>query len=169
MRKWIVLGLIVAVAFVGWQAASPWMAMDTLRDAAREGDRETLEQNIDFPALRESAKAELYEQVEAEAQANRDNPIAAALGSNLAKGFIDGTVDALVTPSGVSTMLVTGRALPTGRAADTQPEIDWHVKWTGLGTFRAVPETHDGKSHPSLIFKRDGLGWKLAGVDIPDA
>ena len=168
MRKWIVLGLVVVVAFIGWQAASPWMAMDALRDAAREGDRETLEQNIDFPALRESAKAELYGQVEQEARKrDESDPIAAVLGSGLAKGFIDGTVDALVTPSGVSTMLVTGKALPTGKDADTQPEIDWHVEWTGLGTFRAVPETHDSKANPSLIFKRDGLGWKLVGVDIP--
>ncbi|WEK47591.1 MAG: DUF2939 domain-containing protein [Candidatus Andeanibacterium colombiense] len=167
-RLVIVLGVIVLVALAGWQAMSPWMALDTLRDAAREGDTVTLEQNIDFPALRESAKSELYQQVQAEARKHDANdPLAGLLGSELAKRFISGTVDALVTPGGVSAMLITGKALPGDKDADTQPEIDWHVKWVGPRTFRAVPETKDGKAHPSLIFKRAGLSWKLAGIDIP--
>lgn len=168
MRKPVMIGLVVlALTAAGWQAISPWMAMDSLRDAAREGDRQALEQSIDFPALRASVKSEMYEQVEAEVRRNGDDESLAGIAAKFAKGFIDGTVDAVITPNGMSAMLVTGSLIPPQQGPDAAKEIDWEVKWDSLGTFRAVPDSKDGQAQPALIFKRDGLGWKLAGVDIP--
>jgi hypothetical protein len=169
MRKLVLIGLVGLAALAGWQIASPWMAMDTLRDAARENDREGLEQNIDFPALRQSVKSEMYDQIETEARRRGDDDVLASIGTNFAKGFVDGTVDAVITPGGMSAMLVTGNLVPREKGTDAAREIDWGVRWVSFNSFHAVPESKDGKPHPSLIFRRDGWSWKLAGIDIPDA
>jgi hypothetical protein len=161
MRKWIIPVLAVLIVLVSWQAASPWMAMDTLRDAAREGDQEDLADAVDFPALRASVKSELREEIVEE---GRGRGVAGLLPLVL----IDRVVDRVVTPEGLSALLVSGRVLRDGNPDVTDKEIDWHVRWTDLGSFRAVPDVGDGKVHPSLIFKRDGLSWNLVGIDIPD-
>jgi len=165
MRKYILIGLALLTVFAGWQIASPWMAMDTLRDAAREGDCETLEDSIDFPALRESVKGELYQRIDIE----RGDGGAGERDGGFAKVFADSIVDALVTPKGVGAMLVTGSLIPRTRGPDADEEVDWHVRMTAFDTFRADPVVSDGQARPSLIFKRSGLGWKLAGIDVPDA
>ena len=168
MRKWIVIVLGAAAALlIGWQVLSPWIAMDALRDAAREGDRDTLEENIDFPALRASVKAELFQQIEAEARKRGDEEGLASIGTKFAKGFVDGTVDAVITPSGVSGMLTSGSLIPRTQGTAQAQEIDWKVKWVSFDTFHAYPAQDDGTVHPALVFKRDGLGWKLSGLDIP--
>ena len=160
MRKWIVPLAVVLIALVGWQVASPWMALDTLRDAAREGDQRDLAAAIDFPELRASVKSELREEIAEEAPSH-------GLAGLLPLVLVDHLVDRVVTPQGLSALLVSGHFL---RDDDPEPgkEIDWHVKWTGPGSFRAVPEVGDGKVHPSLQFRRSGLSWNLVGIDIPD-
>lgn len=162
MRKLIVIVVVVACALAAWLVISPWMAMGELRDAAREGDKAALEQQIDFPALRESVKGELLAQVRAE---QADNPLA-VIGNSLAEGFVEGTVEAVVTPDGMSALLVTGNFIP---ARDGEKDIEWDVERQSFDTFKAVPRLDDGSEHPALVFKRDGLSWKLAGIDIPEA
>ncbi|HTN13555.1 MAG TPA: DUF2939 domain-containing protein [Sphingomonadaceae bacterium] len=168
MRKLIVIGaVIVALLAGGWAFASPWIAMDSLRDAAREADREALEQNIDFPALRASLKEQMRAALSREASRRGENDPLKGSGALLANGFIDGVVDGVITPDGVGALLVTGSLVPM-RDGNPAREIDWAVQRTGLSSFRAVPKGENERAFPALVFTRDGLSWKLAAIDIPE-
>lgn len=168
MRKLIVIGAVIVALLAGvWAFASPWIAMDSLRDAAREADREALEQSIDFPALRASLKEQMRAQIAQEAKRRGvENPMKGA-SALLAAGFIDGVVDGVITPDGVGSLLVTGSLVPR-RDGKPAEEIDWDVERTGFSSFRAVPKGEDGTAFPALVFTRDGLSWKLAAIDIPE-
>ncbi|WP_054529442.1 DUF2939 domain-containing protein [Erythrobacter sp. SG61-1L] len=168
MRKFIVIGAVLVALLAGaWAVASPWIAMDSLRDAAREADREALEQTIDFPALRSSLKDQMRAQIRQEAARRGQSDPMQGAGALLANGFIDGVVDSVITPDGMAALLVTGSLVPK---RDGQPakEIDWDVERTGLSSFRAVPKGENGEAFPALVFTRDGMSWKLAAIDIPE-
>ncbi|HZF44982.1 MAG TPA: DUF2939 domain-containing protein, partial [Sphingomonadaceae bacterium] len=156
MRKLILSGALLALLLaVGWAFASPWIAMDGLRDAAREADRGSLEESIDFPALRASLKEQMREQIAQEAAKRGEaNPMQGA-GALLASGFLDGVVDSVITPDGMAALLVTGSLVPM-RDGKPAKEIDWAVERTGLNSFRAVPKGENGKASPALVFTRSG-------------
>lgn len=168
MRKFIVIGAaLLALLAAGWAFASPWIAMDSLRDAAREADRESLEETIDFPALRSSLKDQMRAQIAQEAARRGEANPMQGVGALIANDFIDGIVDSVITPDGMAALLVTGSLVPK---RDGQPakEIDWDVERTGFSTFRAVPKGENGEAFPALVFSRSGLSWKLAAIDIPE-
>lgn len=168
MRKLILGAAVLALLLAAtWAVASPWIAMDGLRDAAREADRGSLEESIDFPALRASLKQQMREQIAQEAAKRGEaNPMQGA-GALLASGFLDGVVDSVITPDGMAALLVTGSLVPM-RDGKPAKEIDWDVERTSLNSFRAVPKGENGKAYPALVFTRSGLSWKLAAIDIPE-
>ncbi|NVE96086.1 DUF2939 domain-containing protein, partial [Altererythrobacter lutimaris] len=60
MKKWMIgAAVLAAVLFGAWYFASPSYEMMQLKDAAEEGDPEELRDRIDFPAVRESMKAQM--------------------------------------------------------------------------------------------------------------
>ena len=168
MRKLILLAMLVLAGLGAWQFASPWIALDSLRDAAREADREALSERIDFPALRESLKVRMRKEIGEEAK-RRGVPggLAKVGGDLVANGFVDQVVDGTITPDGMAALLVTGSLVPQ-RTGVQAKEIDWEVDREGLTRFRAYPKGEDGQAYPSLLFVRSGLSWKLVALDIPE-
>lgn len=160
--------VLLLVAGAGWYWGSPAYAMSQLRDAALSGDEDALEDRIDFPSVRESLKADMAALMMAQV-ANQEQDGFAAFGAALAMGMVGPMVDAMVTPAGMATMVKQGRLQ---RPGDTQEDegapAEWTIEREGFDQFRAKPETTDGSEPPSLVFERDGLGWRLVEIDIPD-
>ncbi|MXO73727.1 DUF2939 domain-containing protein [Altererythrobacter aerius] len=166
----------IVLAGVAWYFASPAYAMSQLKSAAESGDAAALEDRIDFPKVRESLKTQLRAAMATELARPemKDNPFG-ALGAMLAMGMVYGMVEGFVTPEGMSAMIAEGRMqrpgqspapAPADGAADRQP-VDWTVDRDGFDRFTATPVTPDGGPAPSLVFERDGLGWKLSGLELP--
>ena len=168
-RKYIVIGLVVAFAagVAGWYAASPWYAMRQLREAAVEGNADDLEERIDFPSVREALKADLSARMAAEMM-KQDQRGFGALGSAFAMGFLNTMVDALITPQGMAAMIKQGKLERPNEAPSNAEPVDWIVERDGFDRFRATPDAPEVDNPPSLVFERDGLGWKLVELDIPD-
>ncbi len=165
MRKWIIITLLALCVAAGWIFASPWLAMQGLRNAALGRDADALEQRVDFPAVRESLKGQLQQQVAREARQRGDDPIA-GVGALLAGSLVGTLVDRTVTPEGVANLLETGQL--TGRTpGQSEPEAEWQVSRKGLTRFTATPVARNGDPAPVLHFERQGLSWKLVGVDVP--
>jgi hypothetical protein len=59
-RSWVLIG-IIAVIVIGVVAyeLSPLFAFNSLKRAAKSGDRDRLEQVVDFPAVRENLKSQI--------------------------------------------------------------------------------------------------------------
>lgn len=173
-RLWFALAIVVLIATVGgWYVASPAYAMSQLKSAAETGDADQLEERIDFPKVRESLKSQLRAVMAREIAKPelQDNPFG-KLGAMVAMGMVDGMVEGFVTPESISEMIKEGKMKRPGqvqvpvKAVNARP-VDWTIKRDGLDKFSASPTAPDGKPAPRLLFERDGLGWKLAGLKLP--
>ncbi|WP_298162293.1 DUF2939 domain-containing protein [Brevundimonas sp.] len=175
---------IVVLAVVGFLVAyfgTPILTVNALVAAAKAGDEAALEQLVDFPAFRESLKDELTTRLMAEAQADPDvrNSGLGGLGMMLAPMLVGGAVDALVNAPTIAAMVRTADTPdPTDAAAALTPEsegegqdIRQSYAYRDLNTFVLGLTDPDRPDETlKLLLKRQGLfGWKLAGVDLPDA
>lgn len=181
MSRKVLIGFLGlgAVLFLGAYFASPMLAVRGLIDAARTGDEVRLERLVDFPAFRDSLKDELNARLRAEMRAElggRDSPLG-GLGMMLAPALIGGAVDALVTAPAIASMVRTAEAPdPLDRSRPASPDGDdadirQSYGYRGLNTFALTLTDPD---HPEaaldLLLERRGLfGWRLAGVDLPEA
>ena len=178
MRVGAIMGGVAALA-VGWYAVSPFWAQHQLQLALDSGDSAEIAREVDFPAVRASLKDQLDQRIGGAAGTN----VLAQFGAVIAATVSDRMVDWLVTPEGLRRILATGHAAPSGAEAGNPgpsgdpagqtPRETWHVAWRSLDRFELVGDGGDsggnGGAPPRLVFRRDGLGWVLSGVVLPDA
>lgn len=170
MKKWAFVAIGVAIAAViAWYFASPGYAMMQLRDAALERDEAGLEQSIDFPRVRESLKVDFKAQLATEMTSGETEGFE-ALGAAMAMAMVDPMIDGFVNPQTMSRMITEGKLKRSedGEAATSSKDLEWSIERKGFSSFRAVPDVSEVEDPPSLLFERDGLGWKLVEVEIPD-
>lgn len=172
MRSKLIAIIAAAAVIVSggiWYFASPSYAMMQLRDAALEGNADELGDSIDFPAVRESLKADLRAELAKEV-VNDDGEGLRSFGSMIAMAMVDGLVEGFVTPESLEAMIKNGHfkdpEKPDSAAADQL--ADWSIERTGFSRFTATPDAPDGGKVPSLIFERDGLSWKLIRIKLSD-
>ncbi|WP_379678720.1 DUF2939 domain-containing protein [Massilia consociata] len=168
----VVAGLLAVSSY-----ASPYWRLYQLRTAVAERDAAKVAQHVDFPALRESVKAELVAQLGAGSlvpQA-RDNPFA-AFGKAMALAVIDPVVDAVVSPAGVTAMLEAGEVrirrepdpAPAPGRASTDGEGDKVRYDLAYRSWDRVAMTREGGGSGAFILHRHGLwSWKLGGIELP--
>ena len=173
--------VLAVVAFLVAYLASPILTVNAIVAAAKAGDEAALERMVDFPAFRDSLKDELTARLMAEAQADPDvrDSALGGLGMMLAPMLVGGAVDALVNAPTIAAMVRTAETSdPIDAATATTPEpesedrdIRQSYAYRDLNTFvlgLTDPDRPDQKL--KLLLKRQGLfGWKLAGIDLPDA
>ena len=153
MRKGRTLPLAAAAFLVflaaGWWFGSPWWTLWRIREAARAGDSEAVAAYVDFPALRASTREQL-------------GPRLGPFGSALAGP----AVDALVSPAALRLALGgggrSGGIGGSGGSGGGGPAKVELVR-TGAGEFRVRSDRAD------LVFRRHGLGWKLAEIRLSSA
>ena len=185
MNKKIVLGVAALLLLALASFASPWWSVWQMRSAAQAGDAEKLAEYVDFPALRESLKAEFFATVTKpmlEDPKMKDNPFA-GLGVMIANAMIGPMVDAMISPSGLASMLAGNRpsVTPKPTAAESTPARTEKTERAPTTSDR-VSQGHDDFSHFSIraqfdknppqdmamIFRRDGpFTWKLASIKLP--
>ena len=169
MKKWIVGGVVALLIGLGagWYFASPGLTLSAMRDAAEAGDADRLAEHIDFPALRTSMKEELKAKMAAELAKMKDNPFA-ALGAAMGMNLVDGMVDAMVTPASMRAVFSTKKeGVPKRITAVDASKPELTIRRDSFDQFTLVDESEQGKGG-GLIFKRDGLGWKLSAMRLPD-
>lgn len=159
--------LLICVA-AAWLYFSPYLAYRKLTRAADRGDVEALNEVVDFPALRTSFKENVKTSIAREISRDGDNPFA-AMGGALA-GMITGPiVDAAVTPAGIAA-LTRGNDPREGNEGDEgdreeASNLERDRRYEGMHRFAIrYLDRETGAEQVALIMRRDGLGWKLAGV-----
>lgn len=175
--------VVLAIGVIGYAYASPWLTVSKVRKAAAAGDVETVNDHVDFPALRDSLKSWVNAQMGREFMKSdmRNNPFA-ALGLALASKLSDTIVDAMVTPEGVRAMLVGQHAPPpisggAGQqpAASTRPatseDVETTMRYESLDRFVVTFRHKTSGIEPlALVWRRDGLaGWRLTAVRMAPA
>lgn len=171
----IAAAVVLLIAGAGWYFASPAYSMSQLRDAAVEGDEAALEEQIDFPKVRESLKKQMRALLAAAIAKpeNQENGFA-QMGAMLGMAMIDPMIEGFVTPESMAAMIKQGkmqRAQAPAEAPAEEPQdelADWTIERDGLSRFTATPEVPTGEAAPTMVFERDGLGWDLVGIVLPD-
>jgi hypothetical protein len=180
MKKWLALFLVILFVVAGYVAAGPYLTVRAIKSALREQDADALSEQVDFPALRASLKAQLLDAMVREAGEDvQANPLG-AFALTMGTGLINASVEAMVTPVGLAGVM-EGRKLwsnardsfrrPTTDAqgapvAAPEPLRDARYRYESLSRFTATVEDDSGKP---LVFvlRRDGLNWKLADIRLP--
>lgn len=165
--KWkiaaVAAALIVIASAALWYFESPLWTLHGMKDAAQSHDADALDAYIDYPALRESLKAELTARMMIEAQ--KDKSGFGALGMAFGSAVMGPMIDGLVSPAGMRAALLASRQQNAGPAASALhvPEQPIIVR-RGFSEFVVTTRKEPGSG---LIFKRHGLSWKLSGVELP--
>lgn len=165
--RWKIAAVGAALIIVGfgtlWYFESPAWTLKGMNDAAQSRDADALNAYIDYPALRESLKAELMARMVTEAQ--KDKSGLAAIGMAFGSAVMGPMIDGLVSPAGMRAVLLANRQEDAAPAASAL-----HVPKEPVIVRRNFSEflvTAKDQPNGGLVFKRHGLSWMLSGVELP--
>jgi hypothetical protein len=186
----VTLVVLVIVAALGFVYASPYIALDRLKRAADARDAQTVNEYVDFPALRESLKLQVAELLTRRVDIQKSGNPLAVIGAMIGAALVGPLVDSYATPDGVAAILngIPPRGNPGERPpapAATNPGPDSTSAGSGAApaapkpppqttagyrsfdTFVVTYQHGAGDARYSAIFHRNGLvTWKLVAVDL---
>ncbi len=157
---------LVLIGVIAWGWTAPGRSLEELRAAARSGDQRRLEEIVDFPLLRDNAKADVDAALRTALGGEGDNPygILGGYGERLAGAIINRLLTAETLAA-----FASGQATPDpgNAAADDLPDHD--VEWSGPGSYRLVFDNEDEEDILFLEFARQGMRWRLVRLGIPQS
>ena len=101
----IALIAVFVVSTIGFAYASPYLALKRIRQAADARDATTLNEYVDYPALRMSLKAEVGGMLQKRIEAQHSSNPLLLFGAAIGAALIGPLVDAYATPDGVAALL----------------------------------------------------------------
>jgi hypothetical protein len=192
----ITLIVIVVIAVLGFAYASPYIALNNLKRAADARDVQTVNEYVDFPALRDSLKLQIAGLLSRRLGADNNSKLA-TIGAMIGVTLIGPLVDAYATPDGVAALLngmppsgnpgerppaepatnnapVAGAQTPASPAAADTNGSAAPVQRQASAGYRSLNEfvvTYrrggEAAAHYAAIFRREGpFTWKLAAIDL---
>ena len=171
----VTFGLLIA-AFGAWYEISPRHTLNEMRKAADAGNPAKLSNWVDYQALKIDLKGELRREIllEGNRRGTESDPTV-KLGADLAVALVPMGVNLVVTPEAVQAMFnAKSVASTTGRGPGSTavggvsvmpvgiPKEEIVIERHGLSMFKVKTRGKPG----AAIFRRYGLGWKLAGFDV---
>ncbi|WP_321815807.1 MULTISPECIES: DUF2939 domain-containing protein [unclassified Paraburkholderia] len=112
----IAVAAVAVVAALGYGYASPYIALNHLKQAADARDAVALNEYVDYPALRVSLKQQVGEMLQERIHAQHSSNPLLMLGAVIGSALIGPLVDAYATPEGVAALL--NGMPPTGKPGD---------------------------------------------------
>jgi hypothetical protein len=179
-QRWAWAGALSGALIGGYVYLSPFLAVNSLKSAIESRDLESIEKQVDFPALRVSLKEQVKASMMKSLQEEMSTNPFAALGIALAGPMVDSMVDATVTPAGLRQLLASG-SLPdankqitgeqVGEASVPSRDIFKSVSmaYQSFNRFQVSIKPSEADQKPvKLLLSRDGLvNWRLNGISLP--
>ncbi|SAK55959.1 DUF2939 domain-containing protein [Caballeronia ptereochthonis] len=186
------LVVLILVAALGFIYASPYIALNRVKRAADARDAQTVNEYVDFPALRASLKEQIAALLTRRVDIQKSGNPLAIIGAMIGAAVVGPLVDSYATPDGVAAILngIPPRGTPgehppqagdgspaspsgvpasgatTAQEAPKQPPMTT-AGYRSLNTFVVTYRHGAGDARYSAIFHRDGLvSWKLVAVDL---
>jgi hypothetical protein len=183
----VTLVVILLIAVLGFAYATPYIALNNLKRAADARDAQTVNQYVNFPALRESLKEQVAGLLTRRLGAHGNGNPLAAIGAMIGVALIGPLVDAYATPDGVAALLNgmpprgdPGERPPAPPAANNPPDApapapengnatDGNANsappqppqttagYRGLNEFVVTYQHGAGDARYSAIFQREGV------------
>lgn len=180
MKKWLALFVVVVLVIAGYVAAGPYLTMRAIKSALQAQDAGALSEQVDFPVLRASLKAQLLDAMVREAGADvQANPLG-AFALTMATGLVNGTVEAMVTPVGLAGVMEGRKLWANARDSFRRPQTDAQgapvtapeplrdARYRYESPSRFTATVKDDSGMPVVfVLRRDGLQWKLSDIRLP--
>ncbi|WP_227674892.1 DUF2939 domain-containing protein [Psychrobacter okhotskensis] len=174
MKKFLpwLVGLLVIFAI--YLYASPYLVLNSIKNAAQQGDADKLSGYIDFPSVKQSMKDQVKAAMVEELAASDEQDGFEALGTMLAAAMIDPLIDGLVTPDGVALML-QGQKLdfdlnndkPEDKLEVKNEDIDYKAGYLSFNRFKVqIIDADDPNESLDVIMHRDWLSWKVTRINF---
>jgi hypothetical protein len=180
-----VAGAILIAALGAYWYWSPYLAMNSMKEAADARDADAFNQYVDYPKLRESLKGQFSAMMTKElgsqqrAGGSEMENAGAALGAMLGLAFADKFIDAMVRPEMVMQAMAEGKMQdPTagaksngaGETGASEKDVQWSVERKGVN--RVIARGAQGEASlensPGFVFDRNGFAdWKLTEIRLP--
>jgi hypothetical protein len=169
---WLVVGLMLV--FIGYLYASPYLVLNSMKNAAQAGDSAKVSQYIDYPSVRQSLKEQINTHMLQEIGVNERGNLA-GLGQMLASSLMDKMIDIVVTPEGM-TMLLQGRDLKEVYRSNVDHETtdikqqhkpQYKAGYTSWQNFEVQIQALDTSKAVKIMMIREGLSWKVQKVVVP--
>ena len=177
--KTIIIGtsaIVGVVAIAGGGAYySPYLTLNKMRNATENQNVDALVQEIDFPELRvsikESVKAQVFKQMAGATTGTEGSKVASPkMTPELVEKMVSPMVDKLITPEGLDQLIhnkVPGAKIDLANLDRDIAKSDIKMGYESLDRFVVnITDKVDRSKNVSLILKREGLAWKLSGIDI---
>ncbi len=168
----IIAAVSTSVAAIGCGGIyfSPYLTLNNLKTATANRDADALAGEIDFPSLRTSIKEGVRSQVLKQMAANAGTKATPVMGKEMVGKMVDPVVDKIVTPEGLDQLMqdkVPGAKIDIADLEKNIADSEVKMGYESLDRFVVrIVDKVDGSKEVSLVLKRNGLAWKLAGVDI---
>jgi hypothetical protein len=175
MKKWLALVLVALLALAAYVAVGPYRTVHAIGDAIERQDAAALSDQVDFPALRSSLKAQLTDRIVREAGEDVQASALGSIGMSLAGGLVGSVVDTMVTPLGLGAIM-EGRKVgkrftdtfspaPAG-ATSRKPFADARYRYESASRFTATVDA-TGEQPVVFVLTREGLRWRLSDIRLP--
>ena len=174
MKKFLpwLVGLLVIFAI--YLYASPYLVLNSIKNAAQQGDADKLSGYIDFPSVKQSMKDQVKAAMVEELAASDEQDGFEALGTMLAAAMIDPLIDGLVTPDGVA-LMIQGQKLdfdlnndkPEDKPKAKNEDIDYKAGYLSFNRFKVqIIDADDPNESLDVIMHRDWLSWKVTRINF---
>ena len=188
------LVVLILVAALGFVYASPYIALNRVKRAADARDAQTVNEYVDFPALRASLKEQIAALLTRRVDIQKSGNPLAIIGAMIGAALVGPLVDSYATPDGVAAILngipprgdPGERPPPAGGGSSSAPATSDTLAsgvtpaqdapreppqttagYRSVNTFVVTYQHGAGDARYSAIFHRTGLvSWKLVAVDL---
>jgi hypothetical protein len=174
-KKIVIIGAssiagVVAIAGGGAYYA-PYITLNNLKNATENQNIEAIVEEINFPELRvsikESVKAQVLRHISGSGGGSPRSP---KMTPEAVEKMVSPMVDKIITPEGLEQLIqnkVPGAKIDLANLEQDLARSDINMGYESLDRFVVhITDKRDRSKDVSLILKRDGLAWKLAGIDI---
>lgn len=180
MKKWLLAAGLALLLLFGYVAAGPYLTVRAIRGAVVEQDAAALARQVDFPALRDSLKAQLRQRLLDSVGINPQAGLLGEFGGMVAGGLVNATVETMVTPTGLGA-LMEGRKVwrrvgdgiarpdmadPSSARPPVEPLQGARYRYESSTRFTATVRDDNGRPIV-FVMTRDGLRWRLSDIRLP--
>jgi hypothetical protein len=172
-KKTIIIGAAVITGIVtvagGGAYFSPYLTLNNMKNATANRNADALSKEINFPSLRlsvkDNVKAKVIEQIAAGGV-----PEASKMTPELVEKMVSPMVDKIITPEGLEQLMmdkIPGAKIDLANLERDMAKSDIKMGYESVDRFVVhITDKVDKTKDVSLILQRDGLAWKLSGIDI---
>jgi Protein of unknown function (DUF2939) len=173
-KKTVVIGAATLVSIATIASAgvyyAPYLTLNNMKNATENHNITALSKEINFPELRVSIKESVKAQVMSQMAKAGEASATPKMTPELVEKMVSPMVDNIITPEGLERLLndkVAGAKIDLANLEQDLAKSDLKMGYESLDRFVVhITDKSDRSKDVSLILKRDGLAWKLAGIDI---